>query len=228
MALIELTEVTKSYRVGQQEIQALRGVNLTIREGEYVSIIGPSGSGKSTLMHLLGCLDIPTSGKVLIDGSDISSATDDELAHLRNHKIGFVFQSFNLLSKLTVIENVELPMLYAGISKHERRTRALTSIERVGLTERVNNTPLQLSGGQMQRVAIARALVNNPRIIFADEPTGNLDSVAGANVLALFKELSTQGSTIILVTHDNEIAAMTPRRIEIRDGRVVSPQPVYA
>jgi len=224
MALIELSEVTKRYRVGQQEIDALRGINLTIEEGEYVSIIGPSGSGKSTLMHLLGCLDTPTSGSVKIDGADISNASDDELADMRNQKIGFVFQSFNLLSKLTVLENVELPMMYAGITSKVRKERAKAAIERVGLGDRINNTPLQLSGGQMQRVAVARSLVNNPRLIFADEPTGNLDSTTGANVLALFKELNQQGSTIILVTHDSEIAANTPRRIEIRDGLVVTPK----
>lgn len=224
MALIELSEVTKRYRVGQQEIDALRGINLKIEEGEYVSIIGPSGSGKSTLMHLLGCLDTPTSGSVKIDGADISNASDDELADMRNRKIGFVFQAFNLLSKLTVLENVELPMMYAGVTAKERRERAKAAIERVGLGDRINNTPLQLSGGQMQRVAVARSLVNNPRLIFADEPTGNLDSTTGANVLALFKELNQQGSTIILVTHDSEIAANTPRRIEIRDGQVVMPK----
>lgn len=224
MALIELIEVTKRYRVGQQEIDALRGINLKIEEGEYVSIIGPSGSGKSTLMHLLGCLDTPTSGSVKIDGADISNASDDQLADMRNRKIGFVFQAFNLLTKLTVLENVELPMMYAGVTAKERKDRAKAAIERVGLGDRINNTPLQLSGGQMQRVAVARSLVNNPRLIFADEPTGNLDSTTGANVLALFKELNQQGSTIILVTHDSEIAANTPRRIEIRDGQVVPPK----
>jgi putative ABC transport system ATP-binding protein len=220
MALIELTDVVKRYRIGTQEIRALDGVNLTIEQGEYCAIIGPSGSGKSTLMHLLGCLDIPTTGKVVIDGVDVSRASDGKLAEMRNSRIGFVFQAFNLLGKLSVLENVELPMIYSGASKKVRRERAAAAIERVGLTNRMNNTPLQLSGGQMQRVAIARALVNDPRIIFADEPTGNLDSNTGASILALFRELSEQGRTIVLVTHDNEIAANAPRRIVIRDGKI--------
>jgi putative ABC transport system ATP-binding protein len=222
MALIELTDVVKRYRVGNQEIRALDGVNLTIEQGEYCAIIGPSGSGKSTLMHLLGCLDIPSSGRVVIDGVDVSRASDSKLAEMRNTRIGFVFQAFNLLAKLSVLENVELPMIYSGVSKKVRREKALAAIERVGLQERTKNTPLQLSGGQMQRVAIARALVNDPRIIFADEPTGNLDSTTGANILALFRELSEQGRTIVLVTHDNDIAENAPRRIVIRDGKIRS------
>jgi putative ABC transport system ATP-binding protein len=221
MPLIELTDVVKRYKIGEQEILALDGINLTIEQGEYAAIIGPSGSGKSTLMHLLGCLDTPTSGTMVIDGVDVSRASNNKLSEMRNQKIGFVFQSFNLLPKLTVLQNVELPMIYAGVSARERRERALAAIERVQLQNRVKNTPLQLSGGQMQRVAIARALVNNPRIVFADEPTGNLDSKTGANILQLFRELSTQGSTIVLVTHDAKIAAQTPRRIEIRDGKIV-------
>jgi putative ABC transport system ATP-binding protein len=221
MALIELTDVVKRYRVGEQEIRALDGINLTIGQGEYAAIIGPSGSGKSTLMHLLGCLDIPTAGKVVIDGVDVSRASDGRLAEMRNEKIGFVFQSFNLLAKFTVLENVELPMIYSGVSKKERRARAVAAVERVGLMDRAKNTPLQLSGGQMQRVAIARALVNDPKIVFADEPTGNLDSNTGASILQLFRELSQQGRTIVLVTHDNEIADNAPRRIEIRDGKIV-------
>ena len=222
MALIELTEVTKRYRVGEQEIRALDGINLTIKQGEYAAIIGPSGSGKSTLMHLLGCLDIPTTGRVVIDGVDVSKASDGRLAEMRNDKIGFVFQSFNLLGKFTVLENVELPMIYSGVSKKERRDRAIAAVERVGLMDRAKNTPLQLSGGQMQRVAIARALVNDPKIVFADEPTGNLDSSTGASILQLFRELSEQGRTIVLVTHDSEIADNAPRRIEIRDGKIVN------
>jgi putative ABC transport system ATP-binding protein len=224
MALIELTEVTKRYRVGDQDIRALDGINLTIEQGEYAAIIGPSGSGKSTLMHLLGCLDTPTTGKVVIDGVDVSRATDGELAEMRNAKIGFVFQAFNLLGKFNVLENVELPMIYSGVTKKERRNRAIAAVERVGLLNRAKNTPLQLSGGQMQRVAIARALVNDPKIVFADEPTGNLDSSTGASILQLFRELSQQGRTIVLVTHDSEIAANAPRRIEIRDGRIVDRQ----
>ncbi|MCE9609541.1 MAG: ABC transporter ATP-binding protein [Chthoniobacter sp.] len=222
MPLIELTEVAKRYRVGEQEIAALDGVNLSIEAGEYAAIIGPSGSGKSTLMHLLGCLDTPTSGRMMIDGVDASRASGNQLSELRNRKIGFVFQSFNLLPKFNVLQNVELPMIYAGLRAAERRQRALAAIERVGLSNRVKNTPLQLSGGQMQRVAIARALVNDPRIIFADEPTGNLDSTTGESILALFHELNVQGRTIVLVTHDKDIAARTPRRIEMRDGKIVA------
>ncbi len=221
MALIELREVTKRYRVGEQEIVALDGIDLDIGQGEYAAIIGPSGSGKSTLMHLLGCLDTPSTGRMTIDGIDASRAGGNRLSELRNAKIGFVFQSFNLLPKFNVLQNVELPMIYAGIGGAERKRRALASIERVGLSNRVKNTPLQLSGGQMQRVAIARALVNDPRIIFADEPTGNLDSTTGESILALFQELSAQGRTIVLVTHDADIAAHTPRRIEMRDGKIV-------
>ena len=222
MALIELTDVTKRYRVGDQDIRALDGITLTIEQGEYAAIIGPSGSGKSTLMHLLGCLDIPSTGKVVIDGVDVSRASDGRLAEMRNEKIGFVFQSFNLLGKFNVLENVELPMIYSGVSKKERRARAIAAVERVGLMDRAKNTPLQLSGGQMQRVAIARALVNDPKIVFADEPTGNLDSNTGASILRLFRELSEQGRTIVLVTHDSEIADNAPRRIEIRDGKIVT------
>ena len=222
MALIELRDVKKRYLVGEQEILALDGITLDIAQGEFASIIGPSGSGKSTLMHLLGCLDTPSEGTMHIDGIDVTRASSNRLAELRNEKIGFVFQSFNLLPKFNVLQNVELPMIYSGVSARERRERALAAIERVELSNRVKNTPLQLSGGQMQRVAIARALVNQPKIIFADEPTGNLDSKTGATILALFRELSEAGSTIVLVTHDNNIARQTPRRIMIQDGKVVS------
>lgn len=221
MPLIELKNVTKRYKVGEQEIFALNGIDLTIEQGEYAAIIGPSGSGKSTLMHLLGCLDTPSSGSMVIDGVDVSRASGNRLAEMRNQKIGFVFQAFNLLAKFTVLQNVELPMIYSSVDAAERTKRAVAAIERVGLGNRMKNTPLQLSGGQMQRVAIARALVNRPKIIFADEPTGNLDSTTGANILELFRELSVQGSTIVLVTHDNGIARKTPRRIEICDGKIV-------
>jgi putative ABC transport system ATP-binding protein len=220
MAVLELQRASKIYRVGDQEIKALDSVDLVIHERDFAAIIGPSGSGKSTLMHLLGCLDTPTSGRIIIDDLDISKASATKLSHVRNQKIGFVFQSFNLLPRLNVLENVELPMIYAGVSKKERRERAMEAIERVGLKDRVNNRPLQLSGGQMQRVAIARALINKPRIILADEPTGNLDSKTGENILSLFHELNQQGRTVILVTHDRHVADAALRRIEIRDGRV--------
>jgi putative ABC transport system ATP-binding protein len=222
MPLIELRQVIKRYRVGEQEIVALAGIDLDLGQGEFAAIIGPSGSGKSTLMHLLGCLDTPTSGTMKIDDIDVSRASENRLAEMRNQKIGFVFQAFNLLPKLNVLQNVELPLIYAGVSSRERKQRALDAIERVGLGHRVHNTPLQLSGGQMQRVAIARALVTRPRIIFADEPTGNLDSNTGAAILEMFRELSRQGSTIVLVTHDNHIASQASRRIEIRDGLIVN------
>ncbi len=222
MPLIELRDVVKRYRVGEQEIVALDHIDLTLDEGEFAAIIGPSGSGKSTLMHLLGCLDTPTSGTLLIDGIDVSRAKGNFLAQMRNQKIGFVFQAFNLLSKFSVLQNVELPMVYASVTAEERHSRALEAVERVGLLNRMHNNPLQLSGGQCQRVAIARALVNHPKIIFADEPTGNLDSKTGASILQLFRDLSAQGRTIVLVTHDNEIAAQTNRRIEIRDGKIVT------
>jgi len=220
MALVELTDIRKTYRVGDQEIAALDGVSLTIEAGEFLAIIGPSGSGKSTLMHLLGCLDTPTSGRLVIDGTDVSRASNNALAAMRNAKIGFVFQSFNLLPKFDVLRNVELPMVYAGVAASVRRERALAAIERVGLTNRIHNTPLQLSGGQCQRVAIARAIVNNPKIVFADEPTGNLDSHTGEAILTLFRELAESGRTVVIVTHDNTIAARLPRRIEMRDGRI--------
>lgn len=220
MPLVELHDIRKTYRIGDEEIAALDGVTLSIEAGEFLGIIGPSGSGKSTLMHLLGCLDTPTSGRLVIDGIDVSRASSDELAAMRNARIGFVFQAFNLLPKFDVLRNVELPMVYAGVSAKVRRERALAAIERVGLSHRVHNTPLQLSGGQCQRVAIARAIVNDPKIIFADEPTGNLDSHTGEAILTLFRELAESGRTIVIVTHDNSIAARLPRRIEMRDGRI--------
>ncbi|MEM1059972.1 MAG: ABC transporter ATP-binding protein [Verrucomicrobiota bacterium] len=222
MALIEIEDVRKIYQVGEQEIQALAGVSTQIEEGEYLSIIGPSGSGKSTLMQLVGCLDIPSTGRIVLDGVDISRASNNKLSRMRNSRIGFVFQSFNLLAKLNVLENVELPMIYSGLSARERRQRARDAIEAVGLTERKHNRPSQLSGGQSQRVAIARALVNQPKIILADEPTGALDSATGEMILNLFRDLHHRGHTVALVTHDPDIAAETPRRIELRDGRIVS------
>jgi putative ABC transport system ATP-binding protein len=220
MALVELRSVSKIYHLGGEEIRALDGVSLDIEAGEFISIIGPSGSGKSTLMHILGCLDSPTSGTIQLDGTMIQGASARELAGIRNRKIGFVFQFFNLLPKLNVLQNVELPMVYSGASGRERRERALAALKMVELENRSKHRPSQLSGGQQQRVAIARALVNGPKIVFADEPTGNLDSHTGEVILELFRKLSSEGRTIILVTHDPEIAAVTPRRIEIRDGKI--------
>jgi putative ABC transport system ATP-binding protein len=222
MALVELRNVSKIYRLGDEEIRALDDVTLDIEAGEFISIIGPSGSGKSTLMHILGCLDSPSRGTIRLDGTMIQDASPRELASMRNRKIGFVFQFFNLLPKLNVLQNVELPMIYSGISGKDRRDRSLNALEQVGLANRAKHRPSQLSGGQQQRAAIARALVNNPRIIFADEPTGNLDSHTGEAILQLFRKLSQEGRTIVLVTHDPEIAAVTPRRIEIRDGKIAS------
>lgn len=220
MALVELRNVSKHYHLGGEEIRALDNISLDIQEGEFISIIGPSGSGKSTLMHILGCLDSPTHGTIQLDGVMIQDATSRQLATIRNRKIGFVFQFFNLLPKLNVTQNVELPMIYSGVSGRERRERAMAALEAVDLANRSKHRPSQLSGGQQQRVAIARALVNSPKIVFADEPTGNLDSHTGEAILALFRRLSTEGRTIVLVTHDPEIAAVTPRRIEIRDGKI--------
>ncbi|MBE0542698.1 MAG: ABC transporter ATP-binding protein [Verrucomicrobia bacterium] len=218
--MVELRNVSKIYRLGEEEIRALDDVSLDIDEGEFISIIGPSGSGKSTLMHILGCLDSPTKGTIQLDGVMIHDASSRQLATMRNRKIGFVFQFFNLLPKLSVVQNVELPMIYSGVSGRERRERAMASLEAVGMANRAKHRPSQLSGGQQQRAAIARALVNSPKIVFADEPTGNLDSHTGEAILSLFRKLSTEGRTIVLVTHDPEIAAVTPRRIEIRDGKI--------
>jgi putative ABC transport system ATP-binding protein len=220
VALLELRNVSKIYHLGGEEIRALDDVSLDIDGGEFVSIIGPSGSGKSTLMHILGCLDTPTRGTVTLDGIEVQRATATQLAQVRNRKIGFVFQFFNLLPKLNVVQNVELPMIYAGVSGRQRREQALHALELVELGNLLKNRPSQLSGGQQQRVAIARALVNNPKIIFADEPTGNLDTHTGEVILSLFRKLSQEGRTVILVTHNPEIAAVTPRRIEIRNGKI--------
>jgi len=220
MSLVEIRNVSKIYHLGGEEIRALDDVSLDIEPGEFISIIGPSGSGKSTLMQIVGCLDTPSKGTIMLDGTMIQDASPRELARIRNRKIGFVFQFFNLLPKLTVLQNVELPMVYGGVSGGERRERAAQALQLVDLANRNKHRPSQLSGGQQQRVAIARALVNDPKIIFADEPTGNLDSHTGELILQLFHKLSTEGRTIILVTHDPEIAAITPRRIEIRDGKI--------
>ena len=221
MSLIHLEGVSKVYRVGDQKIRALDEINLRIEEGEFVAIIGSSGSGKSTLMHLLGCLDTPTTGRMNICGNDLSSASGDQLARVRNREIGFVFQAFNLLPKLDVVSNIELPLVYSGIPAAKRRARAKQTAIEVGLGERLSNRPTQLSGGQCQRVAIARALVNNPRILFGDEPTGNLDSATGQMILGMFDSLHAAGKTIVLVTHDSAIAARSKRVIEIKDGHIM-------
>lgn len=220
MSLIHLEGLSKVYRVGDQEIKALSDINLRIEEGEFLSIIGSSGSGKSTLMHLLGCLDTPTTGRMEICGKDLAKATGDELARVRNREIGFVFQSFNLLPKLDVISNIALPLIYAGVPHAQRHARAKQAAVDVGLGDRLANRPPQLSGGQCQRVAIARALVNNPRILFADEPTGNLDSATGRIILEIFDSLHAAGKTVVLVTHDPSIAARSRRIIEIQDGSI--------
>jgi putative ABC transport system ATP-binding protein len=221
MALIEIRDVFKTYLLGSQEIHALDGVNTDIVAGEYVAIVGPSGSGKSTLMHLIGCLDVPTKGTLTLDGVEISKASNAKLSRLRGDKIGFVFQSFNLLPKLNVMENVELPLIYGGVGSKQRRERVLKALTAVGLADRSKHRPNQLSGGQAQRVAIARALVNEPKLILADEPTGALDSHTGETILGMFRELHAQGNTVVLVTHDPKIAAAADRRIEILDGKIV-------
>ncbi|HEV8400922.1 MAG TPA: ABC transporter ATP-binding protein [Gemmatimonadales bacterium] len=220
--LIQGRSLAKTYRLGQVDVAALRGVDVDVRPGEFVAITGPSGSGKSTLMHILGCLDTPTSGTYRLDGEDVSGLTGKRLAQVRNRKVGFVFQTFNLMPRLSVEENVALPLKYrGGIARGERRARALRLLERLGLAERVGHRPDELSGGERQRVAIARALVGEPAILMADEPTGNLDSASGAEVMRTFAELHGAGHTIVLVTHDPNVAARAQRVIQMSDGRVV-------
>ena len=221
--MIRMKGIRKEYRMGENVVAALGGVDIHIEPHEFVSIIGPSGSGKSTLMNIIGCLDVADEGEYFLDGQEISDYTEDELAVIRNRKIGFVFQQFNLLPKLTAQENVELPLIYQGMSAGKRRARSEEVLERVGLLDRMDHKPTELSGGQQQRVAIARALAGNPSLILADEPTGNLDSRTGAEVMALFHELHAAGNTIVLITHDSGIAAQTPRAIHIHDGRVLEP-----
>lgn len=220
--MIEVQNISKVYKSGNVETKALQGVSFTIKKGEFVAIMGPSGSGKSTLMHILGCLDTPTSGKYFLDNQDVSQLTDDELAEIRKNKIGFVFQSYNLLPRTTVLRNVTLPLIYAGIPREKREEQARIALKNTGLEEsHFNHLSNQLSGGQMQRVAIARALVNNPAVIFADEPTGNLDSKTGEVVLETFQKLNQQGRTIILITHEKYIAEHAKRIISIKDGEIV-------
>jgi putative ABC transport system ATP-binding protein len=220
MALIETQDLWKTYVMGSEEIHALRGVSIAIQRGEYVAIMGPSGSGKSTLMNLIGCLDTPSKGSYLLNGKQVSQMNDDELARIRNEEIGFVFQTFNLLPRATALHNVELPLVYAGVTAKDRIERAKGALAKVELESRMSHRPNELSGGQRQRVAIARALVNNPSILLADEPTGNLDSKTGVEIMALFERLHAGGNTIVLVTHEADIAAHAHRVIHIRDGQV--------
>lgn len=220
MRLIETEDLWKIYQMGSEEVHALRGITLKIDRGEYVAIMGPSGSGKSTLMNLIGCLDTPSRGRYMLNGVDVSSLTDDELAVIRNREIGFVFQTFNLLARATALHNVELPLIYSGDNREERRTKAIAALKKVELGDRMSHQPNQLSGGQRQRVAMARALVNNPSILLADEPTGNLDSKTSQEIMALCDKLHQEGHTIILVTHEPDIAAHAHRIITILDGKI--------
>ena len=220
--MIELKDIYKIYSDGDSEIRALDGVSLFVDKGEFVAIVGSSGSGKSTCMNIVGCLDIPTSGKYFLNGNDVSQLSEKELAHIRNRELGFVFQQYNLIPKLNVLENVELPLLYKGVKAKQRKEMALTALERVGLADRANKFPSQLSGGQQQRVSIARALAGNPPVILADEPTGALDSKTGKEVLEFLKQLNSEGPTVVLITHDNDIAAQIKRVVRIHDGKIVS------
>jgi putative ABC transport system ATP-binding protein len=225
MRVIEARELTKVYGLRENRVEAVAGTNMNIESSEWIAIVGPSGSGKSTLMHLIGLLDRPTSGSYTLNGRDVSQLRGNELARARRDLIGFVFQSYNLLPRESALKNVELPMVYAGVGRKERRKRALGLLERVGLSERAHHRPPELSGGQMQRVAIARALVNGPVLLLADEPTGNLDTASGAEILDLFGELNASGVTVVVVTHDPEVAARAQRIVELRDGRIVSDAP---
>jgi len=221
-SVISITDIRRVFSMGDQQFEALKGVSFDVAAGEFVAIMGASGSGKSTCMNVLGCLDLPTSGRYLLDGLDVGGMTTNQLADIRNKKLGFVFQGFNLLARTPAVENVELPLVYAGLHAKERRHKALIAMEQVGLSGKENNHPSQLSGGQQQRVAIARALVNNPAVILADEPTGNLDSSTSEEIMGLFTSLNRQGITIIMVTHEHDVAAHAGRQITFKDGRIVS------
>jgi putative ABC transport system ATP-binding protein len=218
--LIDIRDITKVYQMGLQEVHALDGISLQVDRGEYVAIMGPSGSGKSTLMNLIGCLDTPTSGSYVLNGREVARMSDDELAAIRNQEIGFVFQTFNLLPRTDALHQVELPLVYSGLPRKERRDRAIKALEAVSLADRMTHHPSELSGGQRQRVAVARALINDPSILLADEPTGNLDSGTGAEIMSLFDELNAKGNTIVLVTHEEDIAAHARRIVRLLDGRI--------
>ncbi len=221
MKILQLDNVSKTYNAGSQPLHVLKKVNLEIEKGDFIAIMGPSGSGKSTLMHIAGCLDVPTSGKVIFENKDVSKLSEAELAQIRNKKIGFVFQTFNLIPRTTTLDNVQLPLIYAGVEAEKRRTRARETLEQLGLKERAFHFPNQLSGGEQQRTAIARALINKPSIILADEPTGNLDSKTGKEIIDIFKKLNKEGNTVVLVTHDEQIAKNARKIIRIYDGEIV-------
>jgi putative ABC transport system ATP-binding protein len=224
--IIKIENLKKIYSTGRLEVMALRGINMNVRQNEFVAIMGQSGSGKSTLMNIIGCLDTLTEGKYYLDGQDVSKMSGKSLANVRNRKIGFVFQSFNLLPKLTALQNVVMPMIYAGISRRQRMEAAMEALDKVGLTDRMHHKPNEMSGGQKQRVAIARALGNNPAIILADEPTGNLDSRSGEEIMVIFQKLHAEGATVVMVTHEMDIAQHTRRIIAFKDGRIISDRPV--